>query len=116
MLAPAHRIAAAAAAAVVAALALPGGALGQGQARLAQGQAIVEAKCAGCHATGRTGASPRERAPPFRSLSARYPLASLAEALAEGISVGHSGMPEFRFQPDEIDAILSYIASVSPPS
>lgn len=84
-------------------------------ARLKRGQAIVESKCAGCHATGRTGASPNERAPPLRVLRERYPLEFLAEALAEGLTVGHSGMPEFKFQPDEIDAILAYIASISPP-
>lgn len=101
--------------ALVLALVLPAVAFAQDQARLKRGQAIVEAKCASCHATGRTGASPNDRAPPLRSLSARYPLESLAEALAEGLVVGHSGMPEFRFQPDEIDAILAYIASISPP-
>lgn len=101
--------------AVALVLVLPGMACAQDQARLKRGQAIVEAKCASCHATGRTGASPNDRAPPLRSLSARYPLESLAEALAEGLMVGHSGMPEFRFQPDEIEAILAYIASISPP-
>lgn len=90
-------------------------AVAQDQARLKRGQAIVESKCASCHATGRTGASPNERAPPLRTLQTRYPLEFLAEALAEGLTVGHSGMPEFKFQPGEIDAILAYIASVSPP-
>lgn len=87
----------------------------QDQGKLKRGQAIVESKCASCHATGRVGASPNDRAPPLRVLRERYPLEHLAEALAEGLLVGHSGMPEFRFQPDEIDAILAYIASISPP-
>lgn len=90
-------------------------ALGQSQDLLKRGQSIVESKCSACHATGRTGASPRERAPPFRVLTARYPIESLAEALAEGISVGHEEMPEFRFEPHEIDAILAYITSISAP-
>lgn len=87
----------------------------QDQDLLKRGQSIVESKCSPCHATGRTGASPRERAPPFRTLTSRYPIESLAEALAEGISVGHEEMPEFRFEPREIDAILAYITSISPP-
>jgi mono/diheme cytochrome c family protein len=32
--------------------------------------------------------------------------------LAEGIVTGHSAMPEFTFQPNEIDALLTYIASL----
>ena len=81
----------------------------------AQGQKIVETNCARCHSTGREGASPLAKAPPFRTLSKRYPLDSLAEALAEGIVTGHNEMPQFRFQPDEIDAILTYLGSISPP-
>lgn len=88
---------------------------GQDQAKLARGQAIVEAKCARCHAIGRTGASPLDRAPPLRTIATRYPLENLAEALAEGIFTGHEEMPNFRFNPDEIDAILAYMDSVSPP-
>lgn len=87
----------------------------QNQDQLLRGQAIVEGQCGRCHATGRTGASAHDRAPPFRSLSARYPLENLAEALAEGIRTGHEEMPEFRFEPAEIEAILGYMASISPP-
>ena len=28
--------------------------------------------------------------------------------------VGHPDMPQFKFEPDEIDAILSYLESVAP--
>lgn len=84
-------------------------------ARLERGLKIVEEKCARCHAVGRSGASTLAKAPPFRILSHRYPLESLAEALAEGIVTGHNDMPEFKFQPHEIDAILTYIGSISTP-
>ena len=53
-------------------------------------------------------------APPFRVLPQRYPVDHLAEALAEGIVVGHPLMPEFTFDPPEIDALLTYIESLSP--
>jgi mono/diheme cytochrome c family protein len=51
-------------------------------------------------------------APPFRTLSERYPVTALEEAFAEGILVGHPAMPEFRFEPHEIDAIIAYLQSV----
>ena len=37
----------------------------------------------------------------------------LAEALAEGIVVGHPIMPEFAFDPPEIYTLLTYIESTS---
>jgi cytochrome c len=74
-----------------------------------RGQAIAEKQCARCHAVGLTGASPMGLAPPFRDLSQRYPIETLAEALAEGIVTGHPAMPHFTFHPREIDALLTYI-------
>lgn len=50
-------------------------------------------------------------APPFRTLSQRHPLRDLEEALAEGIVTGHPDMPEFMASPDQINAIIAYIAS-----
>jgi cytochrome c len=79
---------------------------------LERGKAIAEKNCARCHATGPTGESPLQPAPPFRVLRQRYPIDNLAEALAEGIVTGHSAMPEFTFKADEIDALLKYIASL----
>ena len=51
-------------------------------------------------------------APPFRELSKRYPIENLAEALAEGIVVGHPAMPRFTFEPREINALLSHISGL----
>jgi hypothetical protein len=53
-------------------------------------------------------------APPFRKLPERYPVEHLAEAFAEGIVVGHPAMPQFAFEPPEIDALLSYLRSLGP--
>jgi cytochrome c len=36
----------------------------------------------------------------------------LAEALAEGLSVGYPDMPELAFEPDQIAAILAYLKSI----
>jgi mono/diheme cytochrome c family protein len=74
-----------------------------------RGEAIAQRQCARCHAVGVSGDSPVGRAPPFRELSKRYPIENLAEALAEGIVTGHSGMPLFTFDPRDIDALLTYI-------
>lgn len=77
-----------------------------------QGKAIAGDNCASCHAIDATSESPHADAPPFRTLSERYPVDSLQEALAEGIVVGHADMPEFRFEPDEIDALLAFMESI----
>jgi len=80
--------------------------------RISRGEALVETNCARCHAVGRNDESRHPDAPPFRTLSQRYPLQDLEEALAEGISTGHPDMPEFIAEPDQIDAILAYIGSL----
>lgn len=82
--------------------------------RLALGASIAKANCSRCHAIGRTGASANPKAPPFRYLARRYPLSNLEEALGEGIVVGHEGpeMPQFRFDAQQIEALLAYLASI----
>jgi Cytochrome c, mono- and diheme variants len=77
-----------------------------------RGRLIVEANCAVCHAVGATGASPNSAAPPFRVLHLRYPIESLEEALAEGISTGHPEMPEFVATPKQIESIIAYVKSL----
>jgi mono/diheme cytochrome c family protein len=79
-----------------------------------RGRALLEENCSSCHATGSEGDSPLPAAPPFRTLGSRYPVADLAEALAEGIVTGHPGMPEFVFEPEEIEAIVAYLDSLQP--
>ncbi len=76
------------------------------------GRAMAQKLCARCHAIGPVGDSPQAEAPPFRTFSSKYPIDSLAEAFAEGIVVGHPDMPEFKFEPDEIDALLAYLDSI----
>lgn len=78
----------------------------------AKGEALLTKNCARCHAIGALGDSALEQAPPFRQIVTRYPLDNLAEALAEGIVSGHADMPEFVFQPGEIDGILAYLATL----
>lgn len=78
-----------------------------------RGEALAQSKCASCHAVGRSGGSPMAAAPAFRSLSQRYPLQDLQEALGEGIVTAHPGMPEFVFQEQEASDLIAYLESIS---
>lgn len=104
------RIAAALALALSAALATVATAQGDHSAR---GLKLVQEKCARCHATGRADVSPDPKAPPFRNVGKNYPPEHLAEALAEGIVTGDNNMPEFKFDPRDVDAIIDYLAMIS---
>lgn len=77
-----------------------------------RGRTFARIHCAQCHSIDRTTPSPLRIAPPFRTLHQRYPIETLAEALAEGISTGHPTMPEFRLEPDQINDLLSYLKSL----
>lgn len=68
--------------------------------------------CAKCHAIGKSGDSPLPIAPPFRTLHERYPVESLAESLAEGITTGHPTMPEFTLEPDQIENFIAYLKTL----
>jgi mono/diheme cytochrome c family protein len=77
-----------------------------------RGALLVQRYCAGCHAVKRTGQSPNPAAPAFRDLNMRYHIDDLAEALAEGILTGHPAMPEFKFPPRDVKAVLAYLKSI----
>ncbi|MEZ5825818.1 MAG: cytochrome c [Geminicoccaceae bacterium] len=73
---------------------------------------MAQANCSMCHATGSDDPSPLPIAPEFRTFRDRWPVEVLAESLAEGIVTGHGGMPEFIFEPEQIDAFLAYLDSL----
>jgi cytochrome c len=79
---------------------------------LKQGETLVAKDCGRCHGIGRTDASRHPQAPLFRTLSKRYPIESLEEALGEGIISGHPDMPEFQFDADDVGAIIAYLKSI----
>ena len=76
------------------------------------GKAFVEENCGRCHAMGENDESAHAEAPPFRTLSQRYPVDSIAEALAEGIVTGHPDMPQFEVEPDEIENIIAWLNEI----
>ena len=83
---------------------------------LKRGAQLLQRDCAPCHAIGKIGDSPRKEAPPFRTLSQRYPIESLEESLGEGIMSGHPDMPEFTFDVDDVGAIIAYLNSIQQPA
>ncbi len=87
-------------------------AVAQTRGPVARGGAIAKENCGRCHDMTRTGKSPNALAPPFRTLLSKYSVDQLEEALAEGIVVGHSEMPEFAFEPRDISDLLSFIRSL----
>ena len=78
----------------------------------ARGAVLARTRCAGCHATGTSDSSPLSAAPPFRTLSQRYPVANLQEALAEGVVTAHPAMPQITLEADDIADLIAYLESV----
>lgn len=81
-----------------------------------RGRDLAMRLCSGCHALPPATDSPVPKAPNFADLAGRWPVDSLAEAFAEGIVVGHGDhvqMPEFSFDPQEIEDLLAYLETLS---
>jgi mono/diheme cytochrome c family protein len=81
----------------------------------AEGRFLVQLHCGDCHAWRDNDASRHAEAPALRTLSQNYPVSSLAEALAEGIMVGHPDMPEFRFRPEDVSAVIAWLEHIQEP-
>jgi len=77
-----------------------------------RGKIFALNNCAKCHSIDRASPSPLKIAPPFRTLHKRYPIETLGEALAEGISTGHPTMPAFQLEPDQIGDLLAYLKTL----
>jgi cytochrome c len=77
-----------------------------------RGKTFALNNCARCHSIDKVTPSPLKIAPPFRTLHKRYPIESIAEALAEGIQTGHPTMPEFQLDPDQIHDLLAYMKTL----
>ncbi len=77
-----------------------------------RGRTFALNNCARCHSIDKVTQSPLKIAPPFRTLHLRYPIETLAEALAEGITTGHPTMPQFQLDPGQINDLLSYLKTL----
>lgn len=90
-----------------------GGALAADDTSAAAGKALLEAKCARCHSIAATGESPLAKAPPLRQVYLRDPIEQLEEGFAEGMGSRHRDMPQIQFSPDQVEAILTYLGSIT---
>ena len=79
---------------------------------VAEGAALARQHCVSCHAIGPRGRSTHPDAIAFRDISKSYPVSALEESFAEGVMVGHPDMPEFRFGPGSLRALIAYLESV----
>jgi len=77
-----------------------------------RGKAFARANCARCHSIDRSSRSPHRNAPAFRTLHTRYPVETLEDALAEGLSTGHPRMPEFQLEPGEVGDFIEFLKSL----
>ena len=81
-------------------------------AAVKRGEVLLTRHCSRCHAIASKDESRHSQAPPFRALGKRYRIEFLEEALGEGIISGHPDMPEFKFAPADVGAIVAYLKSV----
>jgi mono/diheme cytochrome c family protein len=83
------------------------------------GLALVEQRCARCHAIQVGGVSPYPGAQPFRNFGQRWSRAQLRDALRVGILAEHDSsdvrLPPMRLTDREIDALFSYLDSIETP-
>jgi mono/diheme cytochrome c family protein len=76
------------------------------------GETLLARHCGACHAVGKSGDNPQKDAPALRTLGSRYPVEALEEALGEGFMSGHPDMPEFKFDADDVGAIIAFLKSI----
>jgi tetratricopeptide (TPR) repeat protein len=85
----------------------------ESNARIREGQTLVEVSCAPCHAVGSGGTSPNAKAPAFHDLQKRYAMLSLRAPITRGLAAPHDEMPRFKPTDQELDAIIAYINSLA---
>jgi len=79
-----------------------------------RGRLFAARECAGCHALGPVGDSPRAAAPPFRDVRIRYNEISFQRRMAEIAEGGHYEMPPLRVEPADAGDVSAYIESLGP--
>jgi mono/diheme cytochrome c family protein len=97
------------AAALLALAAFPSEVQAQGAQR---GVVLARTYCVKCHSIDKLSPSQLTIAPPFRDLHRKYPVEQLQEALAEGVVTGHPTMPEFRFDPGQVNDFIAFLKTL----
>ena len=83
---------------------------------LLHGEALAKANCGQCHAIGLEGNSPNDKAPPFRTLSERRDIETIAGMLYNKQSPEHTGMPQFTITATQALDLGEWILWVQPVS
>lgn len=76
------------------------------------GKALLEKECARCHAVGKTGQSPVNEAPPFRTFGDKLYDTDFEQRLQDGLTTLHRDMPTFRFSRDDAEAAVNYLKAI----
>ena len=84
----------------------------QAQEPAQRGRELLADNCARCHAIDKTGDSPRQGAPAFRTLSRSFEMDGFAAKLQGGLMSGHPDMPEFKFNEEDARAVTTYLRSI----
>lgn len=79
----------------------------------AKGKAILQDKCARCHAIEATGDSPLPQAPPMRTIYRRFNERELRAELTQGMVSKHREMPQIEFSDDDVYAIMTYLYTLT---
>lgn len=79
----------------------------------AKGKAILQDKCARCHAIEATGNSPLAQAPPMRTIYTRFAEKELRAELSEGMVSRHKAMPQIQFSDEDVYAIMTYLYTLA---
>jgi len=95
---------------VAASLLLSSGAWAQDPALLGRG--LLDGHCGRCHAIDKTGDSPLQGAPAFRTLSRSFDMDEFSGKLQGGLMSGHAEMPEFKFKEEDARAVAAYLRSI----
>jgi len=78
-----------------------------------RGRTLLEKMCARCHAVGKTGQSPHQYAPPFRTFGDdKLYDNDFGQRLQDGLSTIHPDMPTFHFSREDAEAAVSYLRSI----
>ena len=85
-------------------------------AAVQRGHDLAQLLCAQCHAVADEPTSPRDGAPPFRTLIDRLTIEGVDDMLAESIAIGHDPMPEWTLSSGQISDLLDYMVSLETPS
>ncbi len=83
------------------------------EAAVQRGHDLATLMCARCHAVADEPQSPREGAPPFRTIMGRLTAEGLDDELSEGLVAGHDPMPRWLLSTRQIDDLFFYIDSIS---